>query len=164
MEAICYADYVVVPQGQSLYDRHSIGVLQKNNDVHLSFMEAAYLVSRRKITIMKGKKPFDILVWLQKKKQMYMQYLVYKNLRDRGYVVQTGLKFGAEFRVYDKGIKPGQDHAKWIVYTVKESDMLTWFDFSAKNRVAHSTKKHLLIAIVDAQQDITYYEIQWKRP
>jgi len=37
-------------------------------------------------------------------------------------------------------------------------------DFSAKNRVAHSTKKNLLIGIVDEENDVTYYEISWVKP
>jgi tRNA-intron endonuclease len=85
-------------------------------------------------------------------------------LRKIGYVVKTALKFGADFRVYDKGVKPGEDHAKWIVYPVKESDFITWYEFSAKNRVAHSTKKKLLIGVVDGESDVTYYEIAWRKP
>jgi tRNA-intron endonuclease len=41
---------------------------------------------------------------------------------------------------------------------------MTWHDFSAKNRIAHSTKKNLLIAIVDEEGDVSYYEVSWKRP
>ena len=47
---------------------------------------------------------------------------------------------------------------------VKESDTLTWHDFSAKNRVAHSTKKNLLIGIVDEEGDCTFYEVGWVKP
>ena len=85
-------------------------------------------------------------------------------MRDRGYIVKTALKFGADFRIYDRGVKPGEDHAKWIVYPVHESESLTWYEFAAKNRVAHSTKKKLLIGIVDDEGDVTYYEIKWIRP
>lgn len=85
-------------------------------------------------------------------------------MRDRGYTIKTALKFGAEFRVYDKGKKPGEEHARWILYPVRESDMLTWHEFAAKNRVAHSTKKNLLIGIVDEENDTTYYEIRWVKP
>ncbi len=85
-------------------------------------------------------------------------------MRNRGYIVKTALKFGADFRVYDRGVKPGEDHAKWVVYPVNEGSTLTWHDFSAKNRVAHSTKKRLLMGIVDAENDVTYYEIRWMRP
>jgi len=66
---------------------------------------------------------------------------VFKNLREKGYIVKTALKFGAEFRIYEKGAKPGKNHAKWIVFTDYESGKLTWHEFSAKTRVAHSTKK-----------------------
>ena len=89
---------------------------------------------------------------------------MFKDLRDKGYLLKTALKFGADFRVYDKGHKPGKEHAKWILYPVSESQEMTWHDFSAKNRVAHSTKKNLLIAVVDSEGDITYYEIAWRRP
>ena len=120
------------------------------------------------MTIIEGKKKINFEKLLDKLKKLdkkiETKYIVFKDLRDRGYVVKTALKFGAEFRVYDKGVHPGQDHSKWIVYPVKESDSLTWHDFSAKNRVAHSTKKNLLIAIVDDEKDVTYYEISWVRP
>ena len=100
----------------------------------------------------------------KKDKKIETKFIVYKNLRKRGYIVKTALKFGAEFRVYNKGITPDQDHAKWIVYTAKENENLTWHEFAAKNRVAHSTKKNLLLAIVDEESDISYYEIAWIKP
>ena len=96
-------------------------------------------------------------------KKIQIKYVVFKDLRNKGYIVKTALKFGAEFRVYEKGSKPGTEHAKWIVFTDNESGKLTWHEFSAKNRVAHSTKKKLLLAIVDDENDVTYYEVSWVR-
>ena len=94
----------------------------------------------------------------------WIRYCVFRDMRNRGYIIKTALKFGADFRVYDRGVKPGEDHAKWIVYPVHEGEHLTWYEFSAKNRVAHSTKKRLLIGVVDDEGDVTYYEIRWVRP
>src|SRR3990167_5393958 len=88
---------------------------------------------------------------------LFGEYIVYKDLRNRGYLLKTALKFGADFRVYDKGQRPGKEHARWILYPISENAELTWQDFSAKNRVAHSTKKNLLVAVVDSEGDITYY-------
>ena len=79
-------------------------------------------------------------------------------------MVKTALKFGADFRIYERGVKPGEDHAKWILYPVNEGSTLTWHEFSAKNRVAHSTRKRLLLGIVDSEEDVTYYEVKWTRP
>ena len=68
-------------------------------------------------------------------KKFKTKYFVFADMREKGYIEKTALKFGAEFRVYDKGIKPGDDHSKWVVFPVHESSSLTWHDFSAKNRV-----------------------------
>ena len=94
----------------------------------------------------------------------WIRYVVFRDMRDRGYIIKTALKFGADFRVYDRGVKPGQDHAKWILYPIHEATTLTWYEFSAKNRVAHSTRKNLLIGIVDDENDVTYYSVSWTRP
>jgi len=99
----------------------------------------------------------------RKDKKFDTKYAAFSDLRGKGYIVKTALKFGAEFRVYDKGIKPREDHAKWILITVRESEKLNWHDFAAKSRVAHSTKKNLLVGIVDEDGDVTYYEVGWRR-
>ncbi|MBI2629676.1 tRNA-intron lyase [Candidatus Pacearchaeota archaeon] len=151
----------------SLYEQSRFGEA-KEGKIFYSFAEALYLLEREKIEITSKKKKlsFQRLIEELKKEdpKIETKYRVFKDLRDKGYIVKTALKFGAEFRVYDKGIKPGEDHAKWIIYPVKESETLTWHDFSAKNRVAHSTKKNLLIGIVDEESDVTYYEVSWTKP
>jgi len=140
--------------------------LQKN--YRYSLVEALYLVEREKMKVIFGKKEltFDQLrkMAIKIEANFFVRYAAFKDMRNRGYIVKTALKFGADFRVYDRGVKPGDDHAKWIMYPVAETSMLTWFEFSAKNRVAHSTRKRLLIAVVDEESDCTYYEVSWRRP
>ncbi len=95
-------------------------------------------------------------------------YLVFKDLRKKGYIVKTALKFGAEFRVYKKnsGLRKGKSplHAKWLLDILTNKNKINLKDFLSKNRIAHSTGKKLLIAIIDSQQDITYFEISWIKP
>jgi tRNA-intron endonuclease len=118
--------------------------------------------------VLSGKKtlPFDdILKKLKKQdKKIEVKFAVFRDLRKKGYILKTALKFGADFRVYTKGVKPGEDHARWVLFCVRESDALNWHDFAAKNRIAHSVKKNLLIAIVDEESDVSYYEIAWLKP
>ena len=97
-------------------------------------------------------------------KKIEIKLAVFADLRKKGFIVKTALKFGADFRIYDRGIHPGEDHAKWILFVTKDTDAMHWQDFAAKNRVAHSTKKNLLIAIVDEEADVSYYEVSWIRP
>jgi tRNA-intron endonuclease len=136
--------------------------------IQYSFVEALYLLEKGKMDVLEGKKKLKSEAFIKEaqkiEKSFYTRYRVFVDLRNRGYIVKTALKFGADFRVYEKGKKPGEAHAKWIVYPVYETGGMTWHDFAAKNRVAHSTKKNLLIAIVDDEGDVTYYEIKWLRP
>jgi len=131
-------------------------------------VEALYLLEKERIIIEEKKKYMKVDEFIKKARKLeenfWTRYCVFRDMRNRGYIIKTALKFGADFRVYDRGVKPGEDHAKWIVYPVREEDVLTWYEFAAKNRVAHSTKKRLLIGIVDAENDVTFYEIRWVRP
>lgn len=154
---------------RELYDKNRYGEPLDNKKFQYSLIEALYLMERGKFKILDSKnKEIKVEEFVKKARKVepnfLIRYVVFKDLRKRGYIVKTALKFGADFRVYDRGIKPGEDHAKWIVYPVHEGAALTWYEFSAKNRVAHSTRKRLLIACTDAEGDITYWEIRWMRP
>ena len=152
-----------------LYNQSRFGSILEDGKVQLSLLEALYLMGKGKLLIndyRKKKVTFDDFIKKTRKVEpnFWIRYCVFKDIRDRGYIIKTALKFGADFRVYDRGVKPGEDHARWIIYPVHEGSALTWYEFAAKNRVAHSTKKRLMIGIVDNEGDVTYYEIKWIRP
>lgn len=154
---------------KELFEKSRFGTLLPDNRVQLSLLEACYLAEKQRIEVFSGvNKPvsFDQIVKKAKKrnKEFWIKYVVFRDIRNRGYIIKTALKFGAEFRVYDRGVKPGEDHAKWVVFPVHEAYALTWQEFAAKNRVAHSTKKKLLIGVVDDEGDVSYWECRWVKP
>ncbi|HLC33180.1 MAG TPA: tRNA-intron lyase [Candidatus Nanoarchaeia archaeon] len=153
---------------KDLFDKSHFGVLLPDGRVELSLLEAVYLSEKKRIRVVDGHnkkvKAAEVERKAAKEHDFWIRYAVFRDFRNRGYVIKTALKFGADFRVYNKGIRPGQDHAKWVVFPVRESQKMTWQDFAAKNRVAHSTKKRLLIAVVDDELDVSYWESRWLRP
>ncbi len=154
---------------REFFNQSRFGTLNESGKVELSLLEALYLLERERLIIKSesGKTlPFEFYVKKARKVEpnFWIRYVVFRDMRNRGYIIKTALKFGADFRVYDRGVKPGEDHAKWIVFPVHEASVFTWHEFSAKNRVAHSTKKRLLLAIVDDENDVTYYQVSWTRP
>ena len=168
-----FADVCVLTEvsdaARELFNQSSYGKPQEDGRIRLALCEALYLIEKGKLVVYdKKNKEYTLRRFLKKAKQVepnfWTRYCVFKDMRNRGYVIKTALKFGADFRVYDRGIKPGEDHARWVVYPVHEGNVLTWYEFAAKNRVAHSTKKRLMIGIVDNEGDVTYYEIRWVRP
>ncbi len=151
----------------SLYKKSHFGE-PRDDKIQYSLTEALFLLEKGKIDIFSKNKKLSKKDFIGKcrkiDKKIQIKYPVFKDLRERGYIVKTALKFGADFRVYEKGASPGEKHAKWVVFCEHESNRLTWHEFSAKNRVAHSTKKNLLLAIVDEEGDISYYEVSWLKP
>lgn len=154
---------------RELWNLSRFGSQLEDGRIQLSILEALYLVDKKRLDVLDGRNKILAFQSLFKRinrqeKDLWIRYAVFKDLRNRGYIVKTALKFGADFRVYDRGVKPGEDHAKWVVYPVHESKSLTWHDFAAKNRVAHSTKKRLMMAVVDDESDVSYWEVRWLRP
>ncbi len=141
---------------------------KKSENIEYAPIEALFLVQEKKMQVFQGKKSLslqDLLKKIRKEdKKIETKLVAFTDLRKKGYTVKTALKFGADFRVYEKGVKPGEDHARWILYAVTENEALSWHDFAAKNRIAHATKKNLLIAIIDDEGDVSYYQIAWMRP
>ncbi len=154
-------------EAYSLYQKSLFGE-PKEDKIQYSLTEALFLLEKGKIEVFSKNTKLSFKELMKKvqslDKRIQIKYLVFKDLRERGYIIKTALKFGADFRVYDKGDKPGKEHAKWLVFCEHESKKFSWHEFSAKNRVAHSTKKKLLIAIVDEEGDVSYYEVGWLRP
>ena len=153
---------------RELYNQSRFGEL-KEGKVSYSLVEALYLIEKKKMDVFEGKKKqITVDEFIRKARKIqpnfWIKYCVFRDLRSRGYIVKTALKFGADFRVYDRGVKPGDDHAKWIVYPVHEGETLTWTEWAAKNRVAHSTRKRLLMAVVDEEAYVSYWEARWVRP
>jgi tRNA-intron endonuclease len=155
-------------EAKEMYNQSRFGEL-KENKIQYSLVEALYLLEKKKMLVYDSRsKKITADGFMRRAKKIepnfWVRYCVFKDIRQRGYIVKTALKFGADFRVYDRGVKPGEDHAKWILFPVYEGETFSWYDFAAKNRVAHSTRKRLLLAIVDNESDVTYYEIAWTRP
>ena len=154
---------------RELYNQSRYGELLDDGRVQFSLIEALYLLEKKRAIIYDSRNKeigFDVLLKKSQKAEpnLWVRYCVYRDIRNRGYIIKTALKFGADFRIYDRGVKPGEDHARWVVFPVHEGSTLTWYEFAAKNRVAHSTKKRLLLGIVDSEMDVTYYECRWLRP
>ncbi len=134
--------------------------------LQLSLIEALYLLEKDKITVSRDGKELslDDMYRIIHDKGLFINYLVFRDLRNRGYIIKTGFKYGSEFRLYERGTSPGEGHSNYLVKVTSEKDHIPLKDLSSYVRVAHGVNKHLLLAVVDQENDITYYNIQWTRP
>ena len=93
----------------------------------LDLIEGYYLLQNSKIKIKKMKKKITEKKMLEICRQEYhnfdKKFIVYENFRDKGYIVNPGIKFGCDYAVYQKG--PGIDHAPYLVQVYNRNDSIS---------------------------------------
>lgn len=164
------------PEAVSLYDESGYGKPQpeeKSDRLELDLIEAAYLLEKGKIKVFvkkagkKRKIKFEkfMKTGTEKVNQFYPQFIVFRDLRDRGYLVKTGFKFGAHFRLYERGVKlkrgpkAPHEHTKAIVHAVSEESAFSLPEMSRAIRLAHNIRATMWWAVVDKEGDVTYYQM-----
>lgn len=87
------------------------------------------------------------------------QYIVYKDLRSRGYPVKAGVGRTIDFFVYPRGTKAETNPAKFFIHIVNESTPTTLTKLLQANQYSTQNKRKLVLAISDRTGGITYYEV-----
>jgi|TARA_B110000014_G_scaffold121582_1_gene83531 tRNA-intron endonuclease len=135
---------------------------KSEKDFVLNSFEALYLAYIKKLKISKTNKnvTFDELMNIYKKSEedIFTKFLVYRDLRNRGYVTKNGFGFGSDFLVYEKG-NFGQKGAKYLIFALNEG---------TQEKISHVQKnieqithmgKEPIIAVIERRGEVIYYKI-----
>ncbi len=119
----------------------------KNEGVfgHLSIFEAQYL----------GEKG---IIDVKERSGNENEYLIYRDLRERGLIVKSGFKYGTLFRAYENSM---EEHSKYLVHLIHEKEELQ--KISRAVRVAHGVRKILLLAYIKNEK-VRYFKFSWVKP
>lgn len=168
LPGVLLGDKVLISDGQEFYEKNGFGDLTENG-LEVCPEEALYLMEKKRITVSAEGVELDFNPLLDRFRALYVdiyiRYQVFRDLRDRGLVVRSGLKYGTHFRVYERGVRPKKgvrapwEHAKYLVHAISEGQTYTVPEMARFVRLAHSVKKKLWLAIVDGEGDVTYYQI-----
>jgi tRNA-intron endonuclease len=137
--------------------------ITEDKELLLTFYEALYLLDRGVLEV-KGKKGravgFQELLQHYKvvNENAWAGYLVYRDLRSRGYVVREGFGSGVDFRVYDRG-DYSKDTAKYLIMSLQEGKPISVEDLSNVLRQSLSLKKELILAVMNRRGEVVYYSI-----
>ncbi len=157
-------------EGRNVFNSGWYGKLLDDR-LELSLVESAYMLEKKKLKIKKMtfKKFFNHAMKIDKR--FNVRYTVYRDIRERGLPIRTGFKFGCDFRVYERGVKPmkrgpksAKEHTKWVVFAVPEDYTCSFQELSRAVRLAHNIRANMLWAIVVNDRDVTYYEIKFISP
>lgn len=141
--------------------------VQFDSPLILDLMEGCYLSQIGALTIinkfLKRLSYKDIRAICKKEYANFeRKYVVFKHLRERGYIVSPGLKFGCDFAVYEKG--PGIDHAPYLVQVFEQNENLTATGIVLFGRLATTVKKQFILALPRFKEDkVDFIGFEWWR-
>jgi len=157
---------------QEFYQNSYIGTIEKDEDdseiLILDSIEVLLLIERHRLLLwrdndeQKEQLGFESLLeyFTQFDDHLWHKYIIYMDLRKRGYLVRTGYGDGIEFRVYKRGANFETDSAKFLIYSVFEGDPIELRDLDRISRVAMSSRKDLIVATVDRLSKPIYYSVK----
>jgi len=156
--------------GVLVADKSSIDALSsrgygtlENEVFSLTFYEALYLVDKGMLEIKdpNGKaKDFQTLLhsYEAKNDNTWVNYLVYRDLRSRGYVVREGFGGGIDFRIYERGTY-GKDTAPYLIMITQEGKPLPVNDLADALSKCKSQKKELILAVMNRRGEVVHYSV-----
>ncbi|MFP4117016.1 MAG: tRNA-intron lyase [Candidatus Aenigmatarchaeota archaeon] len=156
---------------EGIYEPHYFGKKRKSR-IELNLMEAVFLAERDKLEVARGEEKVTVeeLLEIAREKDIEFEdkYKVYEDLREKGFLVKCGFKFGTHFRVYDRGVelKRGQkspdEHTKWVVHAVPSDEKWSYPELSRFVRLALNIRSKPTLGVVDKSKK--YYRIRRIKP
>ncbi|MCJ2555439.1 MAG: tRNA-intron lyase [Candidatus Thermoplasmatota archaeon] len=153
--------------GSRLYNRGYFGNPLPGGGVELDLVEAAYLSETGKLDVTRSGRKLGIKNLFRQGTAVLpnfeIRYLVYRDLRQRGYVVKAGVP-PLDFRVFPRGAGPDKAPTRYWVLALSERSLFDLGELEAHlGRVAR-VRKELVVAVVDEESDTTYYRVSNASP
>ena len=154
-------------EASTLYNRGYFGVPRSGGGLDLSLLEATYLVESERLEVRRRGKPVTLGELFRAagahEEAFEVRYLVYRDLRQRGYVVEAQ-DGPVDFHVLPRGGAPRKTPSKYWVRALSERAVFDLAELLQRAEEAASVRKTLLLGLVDEESDLTYYSVREASP
>jgi tRNA-intron endonuclease, archaea type len=152
--------------------------IKENDQFYLKDYEVLYLMYNNKLALKrvtkKGRKSSTgkveevnftdfVSFSLKRDENAWTRFLIFRDLRSRGYVVREGFGFPIDFRVYDRG-DYGNKAAKYIVFGLNEGRTMTLSELKKHVEEMSTMGKEAVIAVIERRGEVIYYKVAKWRP
>ena len=163
VEGELLSEQVVISTKNMIHDLQLKGYGDiENEKLFLKSFECLYLLYLKKLILKKRKKniDFDTMMNFYQKydEQTLTRFLIYRDLRNRGYVVKDGFGFGSDFRVYERG-HFGEKGAKFLIFGLNEGQQEKIGTLQKKIEEITQMGKEPIIAVIERRGEVIYYKI-----
>ncbi|MFB0543895.1 MAG: tRNA-intron lyase [Candidatus Bathyarchaeia archaeon] len=166
--AVYRRNSVVVPalrESNSLYQNGYGSLLGEEDVLTLTPCETLFLVERGKLSVLSEETrellSFNELLtrFIALDRLIWTRYLVYRDLRTKGFIVREGYGLGVDFLVYERGAF-GTRPPTYLVFGVWEGEPKEMGELMDILKFAMEKGKILKIAVIDRIGEVVYYALQ----
>jgi tRNA-intron endonuclease len=148
-------------EDSKLLESKGFGV-RENGIFHLKDYETLYLMFTEKLRLKRVKTEISFKEFVEfaltKDKTAWTRFLIFRDLRTRGYVVREGFGFPIDFRVYDRG-DYGSKAAKYIVFGLNEGRAMSLGELKKNIDEMSKMGKEAVVAVVERRGEVIYYKV-----
>lgn len=140
---------------------------REGNSLVLKEYEALYLLYSKKLSLVdEAGKPVGFEGLAEetqlRTRDSWTKFIIYRDLRSRGYVVKEGFGFGTDLRVYERGDYP-KKAAKYVVFALDEGIERRVEHLQESVREMAKMGKEAIIAVIERRGEVIYYRVSKAR-
>jgi tRNA-intron endonuclease len=157
---------IIVPTQGEADSLHQDGYGTRNRDgkLRLDPCEALYLVEKERLTTIDEEEK-KILTFqeildreLERDEQLWTRYIIYRDIRGRGFVTKTTGGEGNHFQVYERGTYPKKPPV-YELYIVYEGMTENIGHLKSELEKTKASGRSLKLAVTDRRGEVVYYSL-----
>ena len=150
-----------------IYNRGYYGEPQPGGGLRLDPRETAYLLEMGRLRVEESGSPLSFAALLARAhhrgEAFEILYLVYRDLRQRGYVVRPGPP-PFPFALLPRGGSPQKNPPRFWVEAFSERTPFSLTSLETLLAACRGARRSLLLGVVDEESDLTFYRVREVRP
>ena len=135
---------------------------KEDSEYVLKPYEALYLIYTKKLIIKDRDNTVDfdglVRTILKRDKNILTRFMVYRDLRSRGYIPKEGFGFGVDFRVYERG-EYEKKPAKYVVFGISEGTKIKADKLAETIEQITRMGKDAVVAVIERRGEVIYYKM-----
>ncbi len=157
-----------VTEASQIHGKGAYGTIQGGGALYLDDVETTYLVESGRLRVADPAGHdlgFQDLVRLhhRRDRSFEIRYLVYRDFRQRGYIVRSGTA-PFDFGVLPRGGSLSRTPSRYWVRALSERTSFQLPEILDLLDRARAAKRTLLVGVVDEESDLTYYRVREVSP
>lgn len=163
VEGVLIKDHTLISDKnmQNSLEQKGFGEIIKKK-FFLKPFESLYLLYADKLKLIRENQQINFDSMMQEcikfDNDILTKFLIYRDLRTKGYIAKDGFGFGSDFRVYERG-QFGEKAAKYVVFGLSEGKREKMGLLQKQIEQITKMGKAPIIAVIERRGEVIYYKI-----